>query len=477
MTTALTVFALVSFAAALLLLRERFRLTGERDLARARLKDHEEGGTHFESVANRVLKSSNEEFLRLAKEVLATRETKAISEIDKRRLAIDELVQPIRDALSKTSDEIKKVERGHLGLSQQVTQMQAANTALREETGKLSQALRKPNVRGRYGEIQLERVVELAGMRAYCDFTLQENLRDEHGKLSKPDLVVRLPNERIIAVDAKTSIDSYLDALDAKTDEEQRTLLARYAENVVQQAQKLNRREYWKHFDSSPEFVVMFIPGDQLIDAALEQRPDLLDLAAQWNIVIASPSTLIGLLRAVHVGWREKNLSDSAQELFQLGRELHERAAIALGHAAKVGDSLNQARASYNKFVSSVDARLVPTLRKFEERGASSTKTLEEPRQIEGEANDLRALGHDATSADVDAETESDARLPETTAKAERAPEDRVREAATSDELASEDEPSGEKRVELRPTSWARKGDTEKDANSDTEGSLPFTGS
>jgi len=394
MDTVLVALALLAFGAlgaALWLLRERYRLTLERDVARARLADQERSLGEFEGVAGRVLRSSNEEFLRLAKETLAARETSAVAQIDERTKAFDALVGPIRETLQRTQEELQRVERGHGGLREQVGEMQRASQALREETGRLAQALRKPNVRGRYGEIQLERVIELAGMRSYSDFAAQENLRDEDGRLQKPDVVVRLPNSRCIAIDAKTSIDSYLDALDAPTREEQDALLDRYAENVIQQAQKLSRKEYWRHFDESPEFVVMFIPGDQLVDAALERRPRLIELAAEQNVVIASPSTLIGLLRAVHVGWRERSLSESAQELFRLGRELHERAAVALGHAAKVGESLNQARDSYNRFVASVDARLLPTLRKFEERGAASGKTVAELKVIESEARELEA--------------------------------------------------------------------------------------
>jgi DNA recombination protein RmuC len=228
-------------------------------------------------------------------------------------------------------------------------------------------------------------VVELAGMKNYCDFTPQASQRDEEGKLARPDLIVRLPNGRVVAIDAKTNVDAYLDALDAKTPEQAEQHLDRYAETVMLQAQKLARKAYWTSFDASPEFVVMFIPGDQLVDAALERRPELIEYAAERNVVIASPSTLIGLLRAVHVGWREKNLSESATELFELGRELHQRAATVLEHAAIVGESIERARKAYNDFVGSIHSRLVPTLRRFEERDARSAKELPSVRAIEGE--------------------------------------------------------------------------------------------
>ncbi len=392
LTLSLALVAALLAAVCAWLFRERYRLMAERDVARARLSDREETRHTFESLASETLRASNAEFLRLANEALASRETRTFAEIDQRRRAMDELVQPIRDVLQKTQEEMQRVGKGHEGLREQVDAMHRSNRQLREETGRLVQALRKPNVRGRYGEIQLERVVELAGLREYCDFTTQENLRDTGGKLQKPDLVVRLPNDRLIAVDAKTSIDGYIDALEAKTPEQQAAALARYAENVTVQVQRLSKKEYWSHFEHSPEFVVMFIPGDQLVDAALRERPKLLELAAERNVIIASPSTLIGLLRAVHVGWRERSLSDSATELFSLGRELHERAAIVLDHAAQVGDSLRGAQEAYNRFVSSVDARLVPTLRRFEDGGARSAKELRPPSEIDGTARRLRSL-------------------------------------------------------------------------------------
>ena len=393
---ALTIFFLVlsvvGLAASAWLLRDRYRLIAERELARARLQDEDRSRTSFQALAAEALRNSNAEFLNLAKETLSARQSEAQAEMDQRRSALDGLIAPIKDAIKRTHLELKEVGKEHAGLRQQVKQMTRSNRELRSETGKLTQALRKPNVRGRYGEIQLERVVELAGMRSYCDFRVQENLRDPEGRLQKPDLVVRLPNERVLAVDAKTSIDGYLDALDAETPEEAEALLDRYAENVLVQVQRLAKRQYWSQFDASPEFVVMFVPGDQLIDAALERRPNLLELAAEENVILASPSTLIGLLRAVHVGWREKNLTDSAEELFELGRELHKRAATVLERASKVGQAIDSARRNYNEFVGSVQGRLLPALRKFEERDARSSKELEELTPVEGEARRLQSL-------------------------------------------------------------------------------------
>jgi DNA recombination protein RmuC len=396
-------FALCLLAAASALLfglllaawRRADALQAERDALQGRLSDRDADlgrlGETFEALSARALRSSNEEFLRLANEHLDGRRAQSVADLDQRRAAIDTLIQPIAEALRRAEDHIGRVEQGNAGLAVRLRDMLVANQELRAETGRLTQALRKPNVRGRYGEVQLERVIELSGMRRWCDFTTQENLRDVDKKLLKPDVVVRLPNGRVVAIDAKTSVDAYLDALDATDDKKREALLDRYAANVAEQVAKLGRKEYWAELDAL-EMVIMFIPGDQLVDAALERRPDLVEFAASLNVVLASPSTLIGLLRAVHVGWRERELSDNAEELFRLGRELHERAAITLEHASRVGDALDAAKRRYNEFVGSVDTRLVPTLRKFADKGARSAHTLPVLRPIDGDGRKIQSL-------------------------------------------------------------------------------------
>jgi DNA recombination protein RmuC len=378
----LIALALVLVACAWLV-RERWRLQAETKLTAQ--TDLEVARASFQSLAGEALRQSNEEFLRLAQTAFAAQRSEAAAELEKRKAAVDALIAPVAKALEKTHQSLEQVGRDQAGLRAQVVEMSQSNLALRGETSKLVQALRKPNVRGRYGEVQLERVVEVSGMKSYCDFTPQASQRDEEGKLTRPDLIVKLPNGRVVAIDAKMNVDAYLDALDAQTPAEAEQHLVRYAEGVMLQAQKLARKAYWTSFDASPEFVVMFIPGDQLVDAALERRPELIEYAAERNVVIASPATLIGLLRAVHVGWRERNLSESAAELFELGRELHQRAATVLEHAAIVGDSIERARKSYNDFVGSIHSRLVPTLRRFEERDARSGKDLPALKTLEGE--------------------------------------------------------------------------------------------
>ena len=375
--TSLVVLLAAALGALIWLFNERARLTAQRDLARQRLLDLQEGEERlrdtFRSVAGETLEQSNRQFLQLAERTLAAQKNSASVEFEKRRAAVDGLVKPIATVLHRAERQLRLIEKdrgeAYAGLRAQVEGAMSASAELRQETAKLSRAMSQPNVRGRYGEIQLQRVAELAGMQQYCDFSTQASLRDADGRMLRPDMVVRLPNGRVLAVDAKTSLESYIEALSADSDADREALLDSFAENVLRQVNELSKKSYWKQFPESPEFVVMFIPGDQFIDAALERRPDLIELSAKRNVVLASPSTLIGLLRAVHVGWRERRLSDGAQELFELGRELHDRVAKAMAHTSKVGDSLETAVRRYNQLVGSVESRLLPTLRKFEERG------------------------------------------------------------------------------------------------------------
>jgi DNA recombination protein RmuC len=362
-----------------------------RDTAVARLAGLEQDESRlrntFEALAGRALQAQSEQFLTLAEQRLSTQQARADASIQKERREVDALVKPIGEALAKTREELAKIEKAREGayhaLSQQVRGFQEASVELRTQAARLTDALRRPNVRGRYGEIQLQRVVELAGMRDWCDFSTQAASKNGAGEAHRPDLIVRLPNGRVLAVDAKCSIDGYLDALEAPDAAVRDAAMLRYATNVVDQVLKLGARNYWADFDASPELVVMFVPGDQFIDAALQARPDLVEIAAQKNIVLASPATLIGLLRAVALGWREQKVSDNAAELIKLGKELHERSAKVLEFAGKVGENLRRSVDAYNEFASSVDKRLMPTLRKFEEHDARSAKTLVELEQLE----------------------------------------------------------------------------------------------
>jgi len=347
---------------------------GERDAVEARFRDS------FRALSGEILATQKEAFLAEAKPVFdAAREKQA------------EALRPIGETLAATRDRLTK-------LDERVSASALAGEALREETARLTRALSRPEVRGQYGEIQLRRVAELAGMVSYCDFSEQASVRDSEGALLRPDMVVQLPNKRVIAVDAKCNTYAYLEAVNAKDDAERERHLDRFGKHVVDQAKKLGDKRYWAQWDGSPEFVVMFVPGDHFVDAALSRKPDLIEVAAANNVVLASPSTLIGLLRAVAVGWREATIAEEARELFELGRELHERAVVAFEHAASLGKAIRASVERYNKLVGSIDTRLVPTLTRFEEAGAKGAKALPEVRVVE---EPVRALGAGAGRDEV----------------------------------------------------------------------------
>lgn len=331
----------------------------------------------FKALSADSLKASREEFMAQAKPVFEAAKKEHT-----------DLIKPIGETLTATREKLESIEKSRAeSFAKLMTQVESAAGAtreIREETARLTRALSRPEIRGQYGEIQLRRIAELAGMTSYCDFDEQSSQRNEDGELLRPDMVVSLPNKRVIAVDAKTNTYAYLEAVNAKDDAEREAHLERFARHVAEQAKKLSDKKYWSLWSGSADFVVMFIPGDHFIDAALERRPDLIDLAAQQNVILASPSTLIGLLRAVHVGWREFTLAEEARELFELGKELHDRAAVAFEHAGKLGDSIRQSVERYNRLVGSIDTRMMPTLKRFEDAGAKSAKSLPELKPLDG---------------------------------------------------------------------------------------------
>lgn len=338
----------------------------------------------FEAIGSKTVRASQETLARILNDRLAAADEKAKVEHEQRRLAVEAMVRPIGETLLKTTERLTQ-------LDERVKASGESADQLRDQTARLAKALSRPEIRGQYGEIQLKRVAELAGMTSYCDFCEQESSVDDNGRLLRPDMVVTLPNNRKIAVDAKTNIHAYLEAVNASDDGEREGHMERFARHVGEQAKKLGDKKYWSAFEGSPDFVVMFVPGDQFIDAALSRRPDLLDRAAQEGVILASPSTLIGLLRAVAVGWREHAVSEQARELIKLGGELHQRASVVFDHAEKLGRTLNQSVNGYNQMVGSMQGRLTPTLKKFEELGAKSGKELAELKPVDAEPRGLLA--------------------------------------------------------------------------------------
>lgn len=341
----------------------------------------------FKALASELLTSTAGELQRQAAEQFGGHQKTLGLELEQRRAKIEELLTPIRELLTKADTNLGRIERertvSFATLAEQIAATGRASEVLRTETGKLVNALKKPHVRGAYGEVQLRRVVEIAGMREYAqDFTTQESVRDADGRLLRPDMIVNMPNSRAIVIDAKTNIGAYVEALEADSEAEREVCLERFADHVAEQVGKLSGKAYWDQVSRSPgssgtpDFVVMFVPADQFLDAALSRRPRLIEQAAECHVILASPSTLIGLLRVVELGWREQRLAKDAEQLFELGKELHERASVAWEYAARLGRSLSQSVEHYNDFVGSVDARLTPTLKRFEAAGAKSSKPL-----------------------------------------------------------------------------------------------------
>lgn len=348
----------------------------------------------FRALASQVLTDARAELVKIGDEKLKSQTTIAAADMEQRKQAVERLLQPIAETLKKTDEKLAAMEKERTGsyaeLRTQVQQMAMGNEALRGATEKLGRALRDPKVRGQYGEIQLKKVAELAGMRAFCDFTEQSSTIDSDGNRLRPDMIVKLPNKREVAIDAKANLKPYLDAIESTDPAQVEGFLKAFADGIANQAGALAKKGYWKHYENAPEFVVMFVPGDQFVDAALSRRPDLLEFAASQRVLLASPSTLIGLLRAVHVGFQEQTLAEEAMELRRLGAELHERASVAFEHVGKLGKSLSNAAEHYNKFVASYEQRLEPTFRKFEESGAKSGKELP---QVEVVSTQLRLTG------------------------------------------------------------------------------------
>lgn len=334
----------------------------------------------FEASAGKALKDASEQFAKHAETKLKEVGAQSSSEIEAKRVSIDGLVKEMREKLAKTADSLETVQKDWAGqrgeLGQQLRAMGLVNDQLRSETGKLVKALREPQVRGRYGEIQLKRVAELAGMRSYCDFAEQDSTVDGEGNLLRPDMVVRLPNGRELVVDAKANLKPYIDALEAATPEESEGHLARFAEGIAEQARALAKKNYWGQYKGSPEFVVMFVPGDQFVDAALARRPDLLEVAASHRVILVSPCSLIAMLRAVAVGFQERMLSEKAGEMAADVKELNERIAVAVEHLDGLGNALTSSVTKYNQFVGSYQTRVLPQVRKVEASGVQSKKPV-----------------------------------------------------------------------------------------------------
>ena len=328
----------------------------------------------FQAMATRALSENNQSFLDLAGTKLSGYLESAKQELKAREKAVNEVVQPIADKLEKYDQEVRSMERvrekAYGELSQQVVSLAQTQSELQRETGKLVNALRMPHVRGRWGEITLRRVVEISGMQNRCDFFEQVSSQTGGG-ITRPDMVIQLPGDRRVVVDSKVPIAAYLDALEVESREESEEMLARHARHVQTHVQNLAQKSYWTQFAPTPEFVVLFMPGENFFSAALTKMPNLIEDAAEKGVILATPTTLISLLKAVAYGWKQEAAAENARAVGELGNELYNRFHSMLSHMNKLGKDLGRCVGTFNQTVGSMEKRVMPSARRLQEMGVS----------------------------------------------------------------------------------------------------------
>ncbi len=359
------------------------------------LENAREQLTHtFSALSSQALKHNNEEFLKLANENLKKFQNTAKHELTEKEKAIETLIKPIKEALEKNEQQMRSIEKdrkhAYGALQQHLETMSLNQSALQNETRNLVQALRRPEVRGQWGEMTLKRLAELAGMVEHCDFYTQESIKTEDA-LQRPDMIIRMPDGREIVVDVKTPLDAYLTAVEASTDEERDLALQRHCKNVKQRVNELASKAYWNQLKNTPDFVVLFIPGDQFLSTALDYDHGLLEDALSKQIILATPTSFVALLRAVAYGWRQEQLAENADKIRDIGEELYQRLAVFSEHLSKLGKSIETSTKHFNNAVGSFDTRILPSARKFKELGINEKKPINQPEQIETATRSLES--------------------------------------------------------------------------------------
>ncbi len=378
---------------------EKVRLEAELAAARQTMadkaRDYEQAservsrqlGETFKRLADETLGHHTDQFLKLAKQNLEKYQERASGELNQREQAIENLVKPIREALSRTEQQIQTIEKERResfgSLTSELKKISDAHQNLHQETSKLVNALRRPEVRGQWGEMTLKRLAELAGMVEHCDFYEQQQVRTGEGAALRPDMVVRMPDGREIVVDAKTPLDAYLAAVEASDDASREEQLKRHTRKVRERVKELAAKSYWQQFKNSPDFVVLFIPGEQFLSAALDRDRSLLEDALAEKVILSTPTSFVALLRAVAYGWRQESLAENAEQIRSLGEELYGRLTTFGDYLGKLGKSLSSSVDHYNKAVGSFDSRVLPGARKFNELGIRAKKELEDGNQVE----------------------------------------------------------------------------------------------